>query len=368
MSRANLPNVEDMMAKITKKNGSCKLYINYELDGQRKVKSTGLDDTPQNRKIVEKQIIPKLLHAIATGEVERRKAPKFREYGAEFLKNKEGEKSYFMKLATRKKVIDFFGEQRVDEITRLDVKRYLGSLPIKSQSKALYLTTIRGILDLSLDDETIVRNVAVGIGTGKNERAQADPFSQAEVERILSHADGILKNFLGISFYTGMRSGEVLGLMRHDIDFKAGTIAINRSVSKGVISKPKTEESVRVIPMFDAVRPYLQDQMSDSMSLYLFNIDGQPLWDVSVLRKRKWHKLLESLDIRYRKIYATRHTFITAMLNSGKFKLLDIAKLVGHTTVETIIDHYAGYVHNEHLKIDASVDIFRGKFGESRII
>ena len=113
--------------------------------------------------------------------------------------------------------------------------------------------------------------------------------------------------------------------------------------------------------MFDVVRPFIEDQMKRSGSLYLFDVDGKPLSDIGVLRKRKWHKLLKECGIEYRKIYNTRHTFITAMLNSGQYKLTTIAKIVGHTTIETLVENYAGFIKDEHLKIDANIDIFEEK-------
>jgi len=39
----------------------------------------------------------------------------------------------------------------------------------------------------------------------------------------------------------------------------------------------------------------------------------------------QWHKLLEALDISYKRIYNTRHTFITAMLKSGELSVMEIA-------------------------------------------
>jgi integrase len=114
--------------------------------------------------------------------------------------------------------------------------------------------------------------------------------------------------------------------------------------------------------MFEKVRPFIKDQMKRSKSLYLFDHEGHYISDISVFRKRKWHKLLRDLDIEYCRIYCTRHTFITAMLNSNQYKLLTIAKIVGHNTIETLIENYAGFIKDDHLKINVEMDIFRESF------
>lgn len=348
------------MAVITKKSGSNRLYLDYMIGKKRVQKSTGYIDTPENRRIIEKEIIPRLEAKIRLGELAPKQTRKFSDYANEYLKMKEDEKSYDMKHSTRLKVIEYFKEKKVDEITRLDIKRYLNTLPIKEASKRLYLSTIKGVLDVALDDEAVTSNVAIGIQFKRTEKVEVKPFSNDEVQRIIETAEGALKNYLGIAFYTGMRSGEILGLMHHDIG--EDTISIKRSISKGRITTPKTEGSIRTIPMFERVRPFIEDQIKRSQSLYLFDHEGHFISDISVFRKRKWHRLLKDLEIEYRKIYYTRHTFITAMLNSNQYKLLTIAKIVGHTTIETLMSNYAGFINDDHLKIDVGMDIFSESF------
>ena len=74
--------------------------------------------------------------------------------------------------------------------------------------------------------------------------------------------------------------------------------------------------------------------------------------DVHNLTNRVWRSVLQELSgtIEYRKLYQTRHTFITAALETpiptpdGRTKMLDakdVAKLVG-TSPKMIYEHYAG--------------------------
>lgn len=347
------------MATIYARPNSNKLWISYRIGDERIRKTTGLDDTPENRRTLEKEVIPQLMAKIKLGQLAPKQSRLFKDYAKEYLRSKEKDKSYLQKLPTRKKVIAHFGSHRVDSITRMDVKRYLSSLTIKESSKRLYLSVIRGVLNDALDDEAVQTNVTLGIEMNREEKVEVLPFSHDEVIKILSMASGQLKNYLGIAFYTGMRSGEILGLMHHDI--KESSISIKRSISKGKITTPKTLGSARTIPLFDKARPFIEAQLKESKSLYLFEYDGKPINDISIIRKRQWVKLLKDCEISYRKIYCTRHTFITAMLNSEKYKLLTIAKIVGHSSIKTLVENYAGFIKDEHLMIDCEVDIFEEK-------
>jgi len=90
------------------------------------------------------------------------------------------------------------------------------------------------------------------------------------------------------------------------------------------------------------------------LELVLFSGD---IIDIDFFRKR-WRRVIKETGIKYRKLYATRHTFITNMLNSGKFKIMNIAAIVGHASPQMIMQNYAGFVSESHLKIDTNLKLF----------
>jgi len=337
------------MPKIRDRNG--KLYLDYRANGRRVQKSTGLEDTRANRKLLEKEVIPELTLRIKLGIFSKPEAKSFSHYFFKYVEIKQNDKGYENKSYVFKRVNERFGAQPVDKINRLHVKEYLNSLEIKNSSRKLYLSIIRGVLDIAMDDDVLERNVAKDIRLAKDEKEEVRPFSEEEVRKLLSHATGMFRNYLAIAFYTGMRSGEILGLMRSDV--QSDRITVKRSISHGKITSPKTVGSIRDIPYFENARPYIEAQMKASASLYLFDLEGHHLRDVSYF-KRQWIRLIGKTGIEYRKIYNTRHTFVTAMLNSGGYKVMDIARIVGHTSPRMILTTYSGYIGEEHLKIDTS--------------
>lgn len=281
---------------------------------------------------------------------------KFSYFYEKYLKLHEQDKSFHNRIYTYRKVYEYFKDFDVHKITRWMIKEYLASLQIKDRAKKDYLGCLKGVIDIAMDAEIVNKNVAADITFKASEKEPIHPFSHHEVLLLLQKAEGMLKNYLGIAFYTGMRSGEILGLMHGDI--LTDRITIKRSISKGRLTTPKTLGSIRDIPMFETVRPFIESQKKLSKSLYLFDYNREFLRDVSFF-KRRWQQLIQECGIEYRKLYSTRHTFITAMLNSEKYKIMDIAAIVGHTSAEMIIKNYAGFIRDSHLKVDTNIDLFK---------
>lgn len=338
------------------------LHIDYYVGGKRVKKSTGLKDTKENRRKIEREVFPRLATKILTGDFSKSEEHKFGYCYEKFILEHQDDKSFHNRVYIYKKVNAHFKDFNVEDVKRQSIKDYLNSLGIKESSQKDHLGCIKGVLDIALDDEVISKNVAVGIRFKRQSKEPVNPFTPEEVKLLLDKSNGMLRNYLGIALYTGMRSGEILGLMHSDVS--GNTININRSISKGNITTPKTLGSIRVIPMFESVKPFIEDQKSRSESLYLFDYNKKFIRDVSYF-KRRWHALIELCGIEYRKIYNTRHTFITMMLNSEKFKIMEIAAIVGHTSPEMIMKNYAGFIKHEHLKIDTTIEIFGNHTGTS---
>ena len=78
---------------------------------------------------------------------------------------------------------------------------------------------------------------------------------------------------------------------------------------------------------------------------YFFrNPEGNPITTQWWPRK-SWYPVLRILNIRPRKFYATRHTFITVAVSKPGINLKWLADYCG-TSVEMIEDHYAGSLHH----------------------
>jgi len=216
-----------------------------------------------------------------------------------------------------------------------------------------------GTINEAVEAEVITKNVAYKIKLPAHTKKKIEPFSSEEVKLLLDSAADFLKLYLAIGFHTGLRTAEILALRVEDIDFKNRIISVRRAISSGNISTTKTQGSMRQVPLFDILLPYLEDLPTEG---YLFQTkEGNHYAALPGHQQRAWVKLLEDNNLEYRKIYSTRHTFIVSMLQNSDLSILQIAQLAGHVNTAMVIHNYAVYIRNNHLRITRGLDIFADK-------
>jgi integrase len=187
---------------------------------------------------------------------------------------------------------------------------------------------------------------------GDSEETDINPFSVEERDRIL---EAFKENryythyaaFIEFLFMTGCRPSEAVGLQWKHISNDFTQIRFEQAVvisESGLTCKPglKTQRK-RVFPINNRLAMFLK-------SIQPVNVSGETKvfpspegkWiDVQNVSRRAWKTVLSMLDgVEYRKLYQTRHTFITMALKNG-VDVKDLAKMVGNSP-EIIYRHYAG--------------------------
>ena len=116
-----------------------------------------------------------------------------------------------------------------------------------------------------------------------------------------------------------MRPSELSALTWKDVDLTAGTISITKSRYLGNDSAPKTYGSERTIMVDDTVIQVLKLLPSIALGLQqvFVNKDGKPM-NAKKWSEHNWAGPLKTLEIRHRKFYSTRHTFITEKIRAGE--------------------------------------------------
>ncbi|WP_295051395.1 site-specific integrase [Sulfuricurvum sp.] len=335
------------MANIRIRYGN--IHIDYMVDGERKRKSTGLPNTKANRELVERSVIPKLVGMIATGEIHRNKPKNFGYYFNEFLKTKNINRSFNSKLPHWKKLNETFKDINIDKITRFNIKRYLLDMPIKNNSKGVYKSALQEIFEIAIDDEVIVNNPAVNIRLKSDHKQKIDFFTKEEVNILLENAEDVMLAYLMIAFNTGLRPEEILGLQWGDISDTH--INIKRVRTRGRIDHPKTRNSIRSVPY----PAFIMDSIKSiySGSIFIFgDID-----DSTGLRC-PWRSLLKKTGLGKRKLYNTRHTFATIMLQDRIVSINELAGLLGHSTPKITLSHYASVIEAKTIDLGINFDLF----------
>ncbi|MGH7848092.1 MAG: site-specific integrase [Candidatus Binatia bacterium] len=184
------------------------------------------------------------------------------------------------------------------------------------------------------------------------QRPKPDPFSEEERDQIL----GYLKEkapfkdyaFVFSQFWTGMRPGEAVALRLRDIDLRSSRAEITKSRHLGEENAPKTPGSVRTVSLLPNVVEVwrLLIPLHGKETDYLFtDASGNPLDLENWSGRQWWYRALKVKDIRPRKFYATRHTYISMALSHG-VNIKWIAEQCG-TSVEMIEKNYGRFIRND---------------------
>ncbi|GAA8170589.1 site-specific integrase [Helicobacter pylori] len=169
------------------------------------------------------------------------------------------------------------------------------------------------------------------------------PFSLEEIKLLIKNAPSLrLKAFLAVAFFTGMRTGEQLALLWEDIDFNNKTIIINKSLNElGQITSPKNKPSIREVDLLEPVEKILKELKESEPANKKFVFIDMP--KRSSVFQRHFKKLLKALNLKDRKLYTTRHTFASLMLNQGE-EAMWVSKTLGHKDLNTTYRTYIHYV------------------------
>jgi len=289
--------------------------------------------------------------------------------------------SYYICL--KKYVIPFFRNTGNDELSEQNVSRFAISIYENKQLAETYRRKIITVFKVALGDILKTtrqdRTLLDVIPSMKTDDTPVEAFSIKEQQRIEStvqrmedtRAFGIL-----LSFYTGLRLGELCALKWENIDFEAGTIFILETVTRTKCfgdnpngnktrlsaGTPKSQHSIRRIPLPRFLSAHML-RIKKNDSNYI--LSGTDIPTDPRTYQKLFKKVLAASGVKDRKFHAIRHTFATRGLEAG-IDIKTLSEILGHSSAMITLKVYAhslmeqkiaainklGENYISHLKVD----------------
>lgn len=152
-----------------------------------------------------------------------------------------------------------------------------------------------------------------------------------------------------LSLYTGLRLGEICALRWNGIDLDSQTIHVQETMlrmknigddgtkTKIVITDPKSECSIRDIPIPQFLIPTLRESQSSGNS---FLLTGQVERFVEPRSMEYFfHRCLVQCNISHANYHALRHSFATRCVEAG-FDIKSLSEILGHSSVSITLNRY----------------------------
>jgi len=166
-------------------------------------------------------------------------------------------------------------------------------------------------------------------------------FTEDEFDTLVNSIDiPLLKNFVLIGMYTGMRLAEILNLQWKDIFLEERIIKVLNKENHTT----KTTK-IRSIPISEKLSPVLhmmKNEQRDSYNgdKYIFQSYTKRPFDKSFITTKFKYFIVKAGLPNYLHFHNLRHTFITQLLRKG-ISIYKVKVLAGHSSIKTT----EGYAH-----------------------
>jgi len=258
----------------------------------------------------------------------------------------------------------------IGKLTEAMLAEWLGQLvrPVEQGGRGLahstaraHLARLRTILGVAVRRRLIPFNPASGEDVDLGKRAEHEVHSDeipsgAEVAALIQAMPERFRVAVVLGALVGLRSGEVRGLRRMDVNPLRGEIRVEQQLVRvrgnggpEVPGKPKTDTSRRVIPVDPATMAALTEHIARFRAgaapedYVLVTVNGG-LLDANSLG-HWWRRACAAAGVNYR-FHDLRHHYASVLLLGGLDRLA-VARRLGHANA-ALIDNTYGHLIGDH--------------------
>ncbi|EDT87475.1 site-specific integrase [Clostridium botulinum] len=274
----------------------------------------------------------------------------------------------------------------LEKLQPIDIQRYYNTL-FKSGKSSNIINNLNKLLkqflNYCVDSGYILKNPCDGkkVIIPKDNKIRRENkilpiFSRDEVINILRQKEDTKIRYISlISYATGMRKGEILGLKESDIDYTNNEIHIRRAMvttyifdengkkhKETFLDDTKTYTSERDIPLPKSLIPIINAAISlkkrdilkagnsfneNNKDLLFLSENGEYIEASNI--DKSWIYFLKRCRVNHKKFHALRHTYATIQFEN-EIPLLTISKLLGHASIDITASTYTHVMKKEKEK------------------
>ncbi|MFJ6695567.1 tyrosine-type recombinase/integrase [Streptomyces sp. NPDC091272] len=261
--------------------------------------------------------------------------------------------------ALRLHLIPALGARTMAAIRRNDVQ-----VLFKALSGQLSSGSVRNVYDVlvrlmtaAVDDKVISETPCRKITLPPLADEEITPPTVAQVAAMVETIPPYIRAAIVVLAGSGLRIGELLGLKVSDVDFKLGTIRIERQrLQSGLIGPPKTSKSRRTVPVGEVVTDALLAHLAARPSKeWLFTMEeGEPLnyrrwkteWNCArralqaVEREAAEREGRKPVELPHMVTHDLRHFYASALIAGGA-SVKQVQMVLGHASAVITLRIYA---------------------------
>lgn len=252
------------------------------------------------------------------------------------------------------KLIPYFSEIDINKINNTIISEFSKKL----QDSNISNKRIKDIL-LVLKQFLKYMNIKIDIVYPKQIKSKAISLSDNEVNFLISNLQSTndIKEFsLILVLYTGLRIGEMCALQWKDIDIDKKVIEVSKTIirvksndvnskTKILICSPKTDTSIRTIPIHSFLLPYLK-KFKKKPEYYV--LTGTHEYLSTNIYYYFYRRYLKKIKFKNYNFHILRHTFATKSLLNG-IDIKTLSEILGHSSVKITLDRYVHITNNDKI-------------------